>query len=118
MVAKKMNLDLGSPPVYVTDLGATYCGDSLDLLTQMPEGSVNLVVSSPPFALQRQKAYGNKDQEEYIEWLSEFAKLVHRALRDDGSFVLDLGGPYRRGVPVRSCYNFQFLITFCIVLGF
>ena len=118
MVARKVNLDLGSPPVYVTDLGATYCGDSLDLLTRMPEGSVNLVVSSPPFALQRQKAYGNKDQEEYIEWLSEFAKLVHRALRDDGSFVLDLGGAYRKGVPVRSLYNFRIPIHFCDDLGF
>ncbi len=56
MVARKVNLDLGNPPVYVTDLGAAHCGDSRDLLSRMPEGSVNLVVSSPPFALQRQKA--------------------------------------------------------------
>lgn len=118
MVVRKVNLDLSNPPVYVTDLGAAYCGDSCDLLGRMPEGSVNLVVSSPPFALQRQKAYGNKDQEEYIEWLSEFAKLVHRALRDDGSFVLDLGGAYRKGVPVRSLYNFRIPLHFCDDLGF
>ena len=79
-MARKVNLDLGSPPVYVTDLGAAYCGDSRELLARMPSGSVNLVVTSPPFALQRQKAYGNKDQEEYIEWLSEFAKLVYRGI--------------------------------------
>ena len=118
MVARKMNLDLSNPPVYVTDLGAAYCGDSRDLLGRMPEGSVSLVITSPPFALQRQKAYGNRDQEEYVEWLSEFAKLVHRALRDDGSFVLDLGGAYRKGVPVRSLYNFRIPIHFCDDLGF
>ena len=118
MTARKVNLDLGSPPVYVTDLGAAYCGDSRELLARMPSGSVNLVVTSPPFALQRQKAYGNKDQEEYIEWLSEFAKLVYRALRDDGSFVLDLGGAYRKGIPVRSLYNFRIPIHFCDNLGF
>jgi len=118
MITRKVNIDLGSPPVYVTDLGAAYCGDSRDLLARMPSGSVNLVVTSPPFALQRQKAYGNKDQEEYIEWLSEFAKLVHRALRDEGSFVLDLGGAYRKGVPVRSLYNFRIPIHFCDDLGF
>jgi site-specific DNA-methyltransferase (cytosine-N4-specific) len=118
MVARKISLDLGNPPVYVTDLGAAYCGDARALLAQMPEESVNLVVTSPPFALQRQKAYGNKDQEEYIEWLSEFAKLVHRALRHDGSFVLDLGGAYRKGVPVRSLYNFRIPIHFCDDLGF
>src|SRR5712692_8455520 len=94
MITRKVNIDLGSPPVYVTDLGAAYCGDSRDLLARMPSGSVNLVVTSPPFALQRQKTYGNKDQEEYIEWLSEFAKLVHRALREEGSFVLDWGCVY------------------------
>src|SRR5712692_6885444 len=118
MITRKVNIDLGSPPVYVTDLGAAYCGDSRDLLARMPSGSVNLVVTSPPFALQRQKTYGNKDQEEYIEWLSEFAKLVHRALRDEGSFVLDLGGAYRKGVPVRSLYNFRIPIHFCDDLGF
>lgn len=118
MITRKVNIDLGSPPVYVSDLGAAYCGDSRDLLARMPSGSVNLVVTSPPFALQRQKAYGNKDQEEYIEWLSEFAKLVHRALRDEGSFVLDLGGAYRKGVPVRSLYNFRIPIHFCDDLGF
>lgn len=118
MVARKAGFDLGNPPVYKTELGAAYCGDSCDLLTRMPRESVNLVVTSPPFALQRQKAYGNKDQEEYIEWLSEFAKLVHRVLRDDGSFVLDLGGAYRRGVPARSLYNFRVPIHFCDDLGF
>jgi DNA modification methylase len=118
MVASKVNLDLGSSPVYVTDLGSAYCGDSQELLARIPKGSVNLVITSPPFALQRQKTYGNKDQEEYIEWLSEFAKLVHRVLRDDGSFVLDLGGAYRKGVPVRSLYNFRVPIHFCDDLGF
>jgi site-specific DNA-methyltransferase (cytosine-N4-specific) len=118
MVARKMSFDLGNSPVYVTDLGAAYCSDSRALLAHMPEESVNLVITSPPFALQRQKAYGNKDQEEYIEWLSEFAKLVYRALRHDGSFVLDLGGAYCKDMPVRSLYNFRIPIHFCDDLGF
>src|SRR5438552_12118046 len=118
MMARKVNLDLGSPPVYVTDLGAAYCGDSRELLARMPSGSVNLVMTSPPFALQRQKAYGNKDQAEYIDWLAQFAKEVQRVLKDDGSFVLDLGGAYEKGVPTRSLYNFRVLIRFCDELGF
>jgi hypothetical protein len=81
---------------YTTDLGAAYCGDSLQLLAQLPDNSVNLVMTSPPFALQRQKEYGNKEQHEYIDWLIEFAALVHAKLRPDGSFVLDLGGAYTR----------------------
>ena len=104
--------------VYRTRLGEAYCGDSLVLLDALPENSVNLVVTSPPFALQRQKEYGNKDQAEYVDWLAEFARKVHRVLTSDGSFVLDLGGSYEKGTPARSLYNFRVPIKFCDELGF
>jgi site-specific DNA-methyltransferase (cytosine-N4-specific) len=84
----------------------------------MPDGSINLVVTSPPFALQRQKEYGNLDESEYVDWLMEFGRSVHSKLREDGSFVLDLGGAYRKGVPVRSLYQFRVLLRFCDELGF
>lgn len=115
-----MRIDrLGSfQPAYVTGSGAAYCGDSRQLLRELPDDSVNLVVTSPPFALQRQKEYGNKDQHEYIDWLVEFAELVHKKLTPDGSFVLDLGGAYQKGVPSRSLYNFRIPIRFCDELGF
>jgi DNA modification methylase len=103
---------------YQTRLGAACCGDSLELLTKLPDRSVNLVVTSPPFALLRQKEYGNLEQHEYIDWLAQFARLVHTKLTDDGSFVLDLGGAYQRGVPVRSLYQFRVLIKFCDDLKF
>jgi site-specific DNA-methyltransferase (cytosine-N4-specific) len=48
----------------------------------------------------------------------EFGRLVHRKLRPDGSFVLDLGGAYRKGIPVRSLYQFRVLLRFCDELGF
>lgn len=116
-----MNSFSGMPhvnPAYTTRQGAAYCGDSLELLANLPDESINLVLTSPPFALQRQKAYGNKDQAEYIDWLSQFAKGVHRVLKSDGSFVIDLGGAYEKGVPTRSLYNFRVLIRFCDDLGF
>lgn len=75
-------------------------------------------MTSPPFALQRQKAYGNLDQYEYIDWFLEFAALVHRKLKDDGSFVIDFGGAYMKGVPARSLYNFRVLIRMVDELGF
>ncbi|MDI7774954.1 site-specific DNA-methyltransferase [Asticcacaulis sp. EMRT-3] len=103
---------------YKTPSGEAWCGDSLDLLKGLPDGSVNLVITSPPFALQRKKEYGNRDQHEYVEWLSEFANLVRQKLKDDGSFVLDLGGAYQKGVPSRSLYNFRIPIKFCDDLGF
>jgi DNA modification methylase len=103
---------------YTTGYGAAYTGDSRELLALLPDNSVNLVITSPPFALQRQKEYGNRDQTEYVEWLAEFGRLVRLKLRDDGSFVLDLGGAYQKGVPVRSLYQYRTLIHFCDQLGF
>jgi DNA modification methylase len=105
-------------PSYTTNQGAAYCGDSLDLLDSLPDSTVNLVLTSPPFSLQRKKEYGNKDQAEYLDWLTEFARRVHRVLTTDGSFVLDLGGAYEKGVPTRSLYNFRVPIRFCDDLGF
>lgn len=105
-------------PAYRTQYGSAYCGDALELLKECKDGSLNLVFTSPPFALQRQKAYGNKDQHEYIDWLMQFAEVVYKKLKDDGSFVLDLGGAYQKGVPARSLYNFRIPIRFCDEIGF
>lgn len=108
----------GISPAYHSARGAMYCADSLEMLARLPDESVNLVMTSPPFALQRKKEYGNKEQHEYVAWLAAFGKLVFQKLKPDGSFVLDLGGAYQKGVPARSLYNFRVLLTFCDELGF
>ncbi len=105
-------------PAYRTQFGAAFHGDSLGLMRHLPDRSVNLVMTSPPFALQRQKAYGNKEQHEYVDWLTDFARHVFPKLTDDGSFVLDLGGAYQKGVPVRSLYQYRVLLRFCDEVGF
>ena len=114
-----MRPDLASyKPAYYTPLGAAYHGDALQLLEEVPDESVNLIITSPPFALQRPKEYGNLKQSEYIDWMLSFAKLAHQKLREDGSFVMDLGGAYKKGVPARSLYNFRLLIRMCDEIGF
>ncbi|MBL9117592.1 MAG: site-specific DNA-methyltransferase [Verrucomicrobiaceae bacterium] len=105
-------------PAYVTNQGAAFCGDSLRLLGGLEDGSIDLVMTSPPFALQREKEYGNKAQHEYVAWLAQFGKIVKEKLKDTGSFVLDLGGAYEPGQPSRSLYPFRVLIEFCDALGF
>ena len=103
---------------YRTDKGRAFVGDSIELISDLDDDSVNLAFTSPPFALLRKKEYGNKDQHEYVEWLSKFAELILPKLKDDGSLVIDLGGAYKKGVPVRSLYNYRVLIHFCDVLGY
>jgi site-specific DNA-methyltransferase (cytosine-N4-specific) len=104
-------------PLYKTYYGAAYLGDALMLLRKIPSDSIDLVITSPPFALQRQKEYGNVDQEEYVDWLLSFASEVMRVVKPTGSFVLDLGGAYRKGRPVRSLYNYRVLIRMCDEFG-
>ena len=104
--------------VYRTQLGRAILSRAEDYLPSMPERSVDLVVTSPPFALLRQKAYGNLDQAEYVDWLVSFGPMVSRVLKDTGSFVLDLGGAYQRGVPCRSLYSYRVLLRLCDEHGF
>lgn len=105
-------------PMYRTDLGKAYVGDAHSLLTQIEDETVDLVFTSPPFALQRQKPYGNEEQDTYVDWLLGFCHDVRRILRPTGSFVLDLGGAYMRGRPVRSLHNYRILIKLCDEIQF
>jgi DNA modification methylase len=104
--------------VFATSLGQAILGDSRNVLETLPDESVDLVITSPPFALLREKEYRNHDQTAYVDWLCGFGPAVRRVLKPSGSFVLDLGGAYRRGVPVRSLYNFRVLIKLVDEHGF
>lgn len=111
-------MNMKTKPAYFTSKGATFIGDSRELLAQLDDNSIDLVITSPPFALQRKKEYGNLDQHEYIDWFLEFGKLVHQKLKSNGSFVVDFGGAYMKGVPARSLYNFRVLIRMVDEVGF
>lgn len=108
----------GVDPAYSTRRGAVYRGDALDLLRVMPDESVNLVVTSPPYALEFKKEYGNEPQARYVEWFLPFAREVRRVLRPDGSFVVNVGGAWQKGHPIRSLYHFRLLIELVETVGF
>lgn len=105
-------------PAYRTSHGAAFVGDSRELLKSLQAESINLVVTSPPFALLRKKEYGNEAQEHYIQWFLEFAEEVKRVLKPNGSFVIDIGGSWIPRQPTRSLYHFKLLIKLCEELGF
>ncbi len=107
-----------SKPAYTTPSGAMYEGDSVELLRQLPDRSINCVVTSPPYALHFKKEYGNVAKDEYVEWLRPFAREIFRVLADDGSFVLNIGGSYNAGSPTRSLYHFRALLMLCDEVGF
>lgn len=105
-------------PLYTTKYGKAYLADSLEALTRLEAGSVNLAFTSPPYALHFKKEYGNANKNEYVAWFLPFAKEIFRVLADDGSFVLNIGGSYNEGTPTRSLYHFHLLIALVEQVGF
>ena len=103
---------------YKTAFGLCTCGDSLELLSEIKDMSINLVITSPPFSLQRKKSYGNEAQEQYVDWLCQFGELVYKKLHSTGSFVIDIGGAYECGTPSYSLYQFRVLLKLCDEIGF
>jgi len=103
---------------FTTPHGAMHQGDSKSLLAKLPEASVDLVLTSPPYALHFKKEYGNADKAAYVEWFRPFAEQIRRVLKPSGSFVLNIGGSYNAGQPTRSLYHFRLLLMLCDELGF
>jgi site-specific DNA-methyltransferase (cytosine-N4-specific) len=97
-------------PAYYTRLGRAFHADALDVLATLKDDSVALILTSPPFALRRQKAYGNVSAAEYVEWFWPFAEEIYRVLKPDGSFVFDLAGAWKPGSGTRSLFPYELIL--------
>lgn len=110
----------GRPPLsvaYQTRMGRMFHGMSDELLAspdfEKYEGQVDLVFTSPPFPLNRAKKYGNKNGQEYIDWLASYGPLLKKLLTPTGSIVMEVGNSWEQGsptmstLPVRSLLQFQ-----------
>jgi site-specific DNA-methyltransferase (cytosine-N4-specific) len=100
---------------YSTDLGHMYCGDSLEVLPVLIEQGfrAKLIHTSPPFALVRKKEYGNEDSDSYIQWFEQFIPYLIQILDPMGSLVIDIGGSWIKGLPVKSIYQYKLLVKLC-----
>ena len=103
---------------YSTNLGKCICGNSLEILDQLADNSIDLIITSPPFSLQRHKSYGEVEQNLYVDWLLQFGAIAYNKLKDSGSFVIDIGGAYQKGLPVKALYPFKFMIKMCDDIGY
>src|SRR4029450_4329836 len=99
-------------------LGAAYVADSRELLSALPNESIDLALTSPPYALHFKKEYGNVAKRDYVDWFLPFAHEIYRALSPTGSFVLNIGGSYNPGTPTRSLYHFKLLLALVAQVGF
>jgi site-specific DNA-methyltransferase (cytosine-N4-specific) len=105
-------------PVYKTSYGSMFCIDSLEFMRMLPEDMIDLVITSPPYALHYKKEYGNANQEDYLSWFLPFAQEIKRILKPSGSFVLNLGGAWQPGKPIRSLYHYHVLLALVEEIGF
>lgn len=64
--------------------------DCRHVLPKLPDASVDLIVTSPPYANSRQKTYGGVHPDQYVEWFVPIAVELKRVLKDEGSFVLNI----------------------------
>jgi site-specific DNA-methyltransferase (cytosine-N4-specific) len=101
------------PVAYETDLGRCHHADALEVLRDLPENSIDLVLTSPPYALRRKKRYGNADATAYMEWFLPFAEQIHRVLKPTGSFVFEIAPPWERGTGTRSLFLYQLILELC-----
>lgn len=104
------------PPIlHETAAGAYYHGASDDLLTgalgENLRGKVQLLLTSPPFPLNRKKSYGNRQGNEYLEWIRSLAPLFASLLTPDGSLVVEIGNAWEPGRPVQSLLPLRSLLA-------
>lgn len=71
-------------------IDALYHGDCRDVLPKLADTSINLVVTSPPYADSRKNTYGGIDPDKYVDWFLPIAAELRRVLTGDGSFVLNI----------------------------
>jgi len=101
---------------YSTTHGRMFQGQAEDVLHdsrfQSWKGKVQLIFTSPPFPLQREKSYGNRTGDSYSEWLASFAKIWTEYLTADGSIVVEVGNGWNSGTPTMSTTSLKALLAF------
>lgn len=81
---------LAQPSGSATGISTVYAANASTMLTVLEDGSADLVVTSPPYAERRKKAYGGIPAEKYVEWFLPISAGLLRLLKPTGSFVLDI----------------------------
>ena len=71
--------------------------DCLIALKMLQSDSIDLIVTSPPYADQRKKTYGGVSADKYVEWFTPIAKELLRVTKSSGSFVLNIKERARNG---------------------
>ncbi|WP_291528049.1 DNA-methyltransferase [Bacteroides sp. UBA939] len=85
-----------------------YLGDCAKHLTKLPDNSVDLIITSPPYADQRKNTYGGISTERYVDWFLPISKELLRVLKPTGTFILNIKEKVQDGE--RSTYVMELIL--------
>jgi len=77
-------------PMLARELDTVIRGDCLDIIKAFPEGCIDLIITSPPYADNRKKSYQGVPIKQYVEWFLPISDQLKRILKPEGSFVLNI----------------------------
>ena len=83
-------------------------GDCLEKLKELPNSSVDLIITSPPYADQRKNTYGGIKPEKYVSWFLPITAELLRVLKNDGTFILNIKEKVQNGE--RSTYVLELIL--------
>lgn len=83
-------------------------GDCLEKLKEFPNSSVDLIITSPPYADQRKNTYGGIKPEKYVSWFLPITAELFRVLKNDGTFILNIKEKVQNGE--RSTYVLELIL--------
>lgn len=86
-----------------------YLGDSKEVLNQLPDSSIDLIVTSPPYADQRRSTYGGIHPDQYVEWFLPISEQLLRVLKPTGTFILNIKEKVVNGE--RSTYVLELILA-------
>ena len=85
-----------------------FLGDSREILKSIPDNSVDLIITSPPYADQRKNSYGGIKPNEYVNWFLPISEQLLRVLKPTGTFILNIKEKVVNGE--RSTYVMELII--------
>lgn len=84
-------------------------GDSKEVLKTFEDNSIDLIVTSPPYADRRKQTYGGVKPEEYVEWFLPISEQLLRVLKPTGTFILNIKEKAESGE--RSTYVLELILA-------
>lgn len=116
--SKLANIRRGAVVTFaISEHGAFLWANAEDALGILERGSIDLLMTSPPYPLLRPKEYGNVRSSEWVDWMLSLCARWCKLLTPDGSMMLNIGACWKPGVPAQQLHTERLLVRLEDELG-